>query len=161
MSRTGTPVVIALGSNLGDRRTFLERATRCLSESVQITALSPWFETEPMYTLDQPRFLNGIVLGTAYDGPLTLFNSLKGIEMSLGRQERERNGPREIDLDLIAFGTLTLTSNLSGGVILPHPRAHERIFVLAPWAAADPDATLPGHGRVSDLLLQLAQQTGR
>jgi 2-amino-4-hydroxy-6-hydroxymethyldihydropteridine diphosphokinase len=144
-----TPVVVALGSNLGDREAAIEAALVRLSDAVRLEQVSPLFETEPLYRADQPGFLNAVAVGTAVSGPLALARRLKEIEASLGRVERERNGPREIDLDLVVFGVLRLESP---GLTLPHPRAHERRFVLEPWLAADPDAFLPGHGPVGEVL---------
>lgn len=152
-----TPVVVALGSNLGDREAAIEGALVRLSDAVRIDRVSPLYETEPLYRTDQPGFLNAVAVGEAVSGPLALTKRLKEIESSLGRVDRGRNGPREIDLDLIVYGCLILESP---GLTLPHPRAHERRFVLEPWLAADPEAVLPGFGPVGEVLARSGVLTG-
>ncbi|MBX3096080.1 MAG: 2-amino-4-hydroxy-6-hydroxymethyldihydropteridine diphosphokinase [Fimbriimonadaceae bacterium] len=129
-----TPVVIALGSNLGDRALHLAEAVKRLSEPVVLTAVSSVVESAPMYVTDQPAFLNQVVRGETSLGPCQLLAALKMIEVSLGREPGERNGPRVIDLDIVVFGVLQLRSNV---VTIPHPRAAERPFVMGPWRSID------------------------
>ncbi len=132
---------VALGSNLGDRRAALDSAVRELARfpGVRVLRTSTWIETEPVGgPRDQPRFLNGVVeLRTSLDA-LQLLRVLQDLESRAGRDRtREvRNGPRTLDLDLIVFGELCVaTSELE----LPHPRAGEREFVLAPLAELAPE----------------------
>lgn len=151
-----TPVLIALGSNLGDREAAIGEALGALESELAFAVGSAVFETEPMYVEDQPPFLNAIVLARTELGPLALLSKMKQVEHWIGREQRERNGPREIDLDLIAFGALRLFSG-SGPVpslVVPHPRAFERRFVLEPACEVAPDFILPGEGSIANLLLK-------
>ncbi|WP_210507691.1 dihydroneopterin aldolase [Naasia sp. SYSU D00057] len=149
------PVVLALGSNLGDRAATLASAVRALRAlpGLTVTAESPVLETVAL-TLegedpDKPGYLNQVVLGRSDLGPEPLLEALLAIERAHGRVRAERWGDRTLDLDLIAYGDRRIdTPDLQ----LPHPRAAERDFVLRPWLQADPDAVLPGAGRVDALL---------
>lgn len=139
----GTGVAIALGSNLGDRLRTMRSAAALLEPLVRGLVASPVYETAPRIVENQPRFLNAVVAGTAEVGPFALLEFLKQIELRLGRVPRERYGPREIDLDLLAYGSLRLTSER---LVLPHGALAERRFVLAPWADLEPDRTVPVKG---------------
>ena len=123
-------VVIALGSNLGDRELNLRRAIDALP--IRVVRISPFLETEPV-DAPPPMFLNAVVTGYTSLGPHALLHALLALEKRLGRTRRGiRNEPRVIDLDLIAYGATRLrTPELT----LPHPRAHEREFVLQPFRA--------------------------
>lgn len=122
-------VVIALGSNLGDRAYNLRRAIAALP--VRVVRVSAFLETEPV-DAPPPMFLNAVVVGYTSLGPHTLMDELLALEKRLGRARRGiRNEPRVIDLDLIAYGT---TRMRSAELTLPHPRAHEREFVMRPFA---------------------------
>ena len=148
-------VFIALGSNLESelpREMYLHDALNQLSGLLYGMRVSPFYETAPKYLLDQPPFLNAVACGTAVLAPLGLLKRLKAIEQMLGRTEGVRNGPREIDLDLISYGTLRY--RYGDTLIVPHPRAAERRFVLQPMADLDPMAQLVGIGAVGDLLLK-------
>ena len=145
----GARVAIGLSSNLGDKLLFLRRACVSLSGSMKVTAVSSVYETGPMYLTDQPDFINAVLIGTTELGPLALLTRLKETERGLGRQDRGRNGPREIDLDIVAYGSLALRSQ---AVTVPHPRAFERRFVLQPLVEVDPSFRLPGFGLAQDLL---------
>jgi 2-amino-4-hydroxy-6-hydroxymethyldihydropteridine diphosphokinase len=123
------PVLIALGSNLGDRRANLQRAVDLLAGAAQWRELSPLFESEPAYLEDQPTFFNAVGLAETPLGPLELLTKLKQVETAVGRQKRVQNGPRELDLDVLAYGSLWLSSP---GLNLPHPRWRERAFVVEP-----------------------------
>jgi 2-amino-4-hydroxy-6-hydroxymethyldihydropteridine diphosphokinase len=125
-----TSVVIALGTNLGDRRRYLREAVRRLGVVVRVVRLSPVFETEPVDAPPgSPRFCNMVVAGYTSVSAPELLEALLEIERVMGRRRREVNGPRVIDLDLILFGaTLLRTPRLT----LPHPRYRQREFVLAP-----------------------------
>lgn len=154
--------VIALGSNLGDREATLERAVAALDALPEssILAVSSWHGSVAL-TLDgldpeKPAYLNGVaLLGTRLD-PYTLLDELLRIEVENGRDrtdpQAERWGDRTLDLDLIALDQLEIDSEV---LQLPHPRAHERDFVLAPWFELQPDAELIGHGPIAALLERL------
>ncbi|BDZ45191.1 dihydroneopterin aldolase [Naasia aerilata] len=159
-----SPVVIALGSNLGDRAGTLASAVAALrgEEGLEITAESPVLETVALTLAgedpDKPAYLNQVVLGTSDLTPERLLGVLLDIERAHGRERNERWGDRTLDLDLIAYGTERI---VTPSLELPHPRAAERDFVLRPWLAADPDAVLPGHGRVDELLARLTAEDAR
>lgn len=149
---SATPVVIGLGANLGDRRDNIARAIELLAGSLVIERLSGLYETAPMYIADQPPFLNAVLSARCDIGPLELVRTLKQIEQSIGRMERIKNGPREIDLDLLLYGTLVLTSKTASPVVVPHPRIGERRFVLEPLMEVDPYTVIPQNGAVATLL---------
>jgi 2-amino-4-hydroxy-6-hydroxymethyldihydropteridine diphosphokinase len=150
--------VIALGSNLGDREATLERAVVALDglPESSIRAVSSWHGTVAL-TLDgldpdKPAYLNGVALLQTRLDPFTLLDALRAIEAENGRERVERWGDRTLDLDLIAFDELDIDSEV---LQVPHPRAHERDFVLAPWLEVQPDARLVTHGDVAALLAAL------
>jgi 2-amino-4-hydroxy-6-hydroxymethyldihydropteridine diphosphokinase len=154
-SGAGEAVVLALGSNLGDREATLSQAAHAIADldGFELTGVSPFLESAAVkpdgVDEDAPRYLNGVVTGR-YDGsPHALLDSINVIEAAHGRVRTERWGDRTLDIDIITFGDLRLAE---GRLLLPHPRAAERDFVLAPWLQLDPDAVLPGKGRVADLL---------
>lgn len=152
-----TPVLIGLGSNLGDSIALLQQAVDILGRDANLEAVSCLVRTEPMYFTDQPQFVNGALKAWTSEGPLSFLKRLKAVEHLLGRQERTRNGPREIDLDLLTYGSAIYHHPL---LTLPHPRIGERRFVLQPLNDIDPDAVIPGIGKVSDLLMQTQDQAG-
>lgn len=148
---------IALGSNLGDRLAHLQTARSAVLglRSVGGPCLnSPVYETSPVGTSpDAPFFLNAVI-EVEYDGqPLALLEGLQGVELALGRpSKRPRNASRTIDLDLLYLGNLVLANE---EVIIPHPRLHQRRFVLAPLADIRPGLVLPGHQEsIGELLAQ-------
>jgi 2-amino-4-hydroxy-6-hydroxymethyldihydropteridine diphosphokinase len=144
--------VIALGANIGNPREQMDIAVALLRESLEVTALSSIYTTAPVGGPEQPDYLNAVALAES-DLPATdLLALLHGIEKVLGRERIEHWGPRTIDLDLIQYGTLLSSAQ---ELLLPHPRAHERRFVLEPWAEIEPDAILLTHGKISDLLEQM------
>jgi dihydroneopterin aldolase/2-amino-4-hydroxy-6-hydroxymethyldihydropteridine diphosphokinase len=151
-------VVIALGTNLGDRDTTLDDAVTALRRlsGLTVDAVSTVHETvavtEHGPDTDRPRYGNRVVTGRTALAPAELLAALLGIERAFGRVRAERWGDRTLDLDLILQGERTIDEP---GLLLPHPRAHERAFVLEPWLEIDPDAVLPGHGRVRHLLAAL------
>jgi len=134
---------LALGSNLGDRADNLRRALAALRETLALDSISACYETEPAYVLDQPRFYNLACRAGTTLAPLDLLRYLKGLETALGREPGPRFGPRVIDLDLLFYGDLVLASP---ELTLPHPRLHERAFVLVPLADITPDFVHPTLG---------------
>ncbi len=155
-----TPIYIGLGSNLGDRFLRIKEAVNALTSCFEHIRVSPLYETAPMYVTDQPAFLNGMLSAATDLGPLEVLRVLKRIEADVGRLPRERYGPREIDLDLICYGSLVYrfsdeSPDSIGGQILtiPHLRLVERRFVLKPLHDLAPELVLPGLGPVFDLLV--------
>lgn len=148
------PVVLSLGSNQGDPLATLTEAVARLaaSDGLTLRAVSPVYRTAPVGGVEQPDFLNVVVLGDTEALAEDLLEDTQGIETDLGRVRDVRWGPRTLDIDIIdVAGRLDDDEDLT----LPHPRAHERAFVLVPWLDVDPDAVLPGHGRVADLVAGL------
>jgi len=154
-----TPVVVALGSNVGDSLRFLGEAVEAVRAIVNVERVSHAYRTAPMYVEDQPPFLNGALIANTSRGPRALLAKLKQIEKEIGRNPAQRYGPREIDLDLIAYGSLRYS--FAGGdkpLDLPHPKTVERRFVLMPLFEIAPLLLLPGLGRVEELLTQTKDQ---
>ena len=146
------PVLIALGSNLGDRVRHIRDAVASLdaSGSFSVTAVAPFYESAPMYVEDQPSFVNTCLMGHSFVSAERLLEVLKSVEKEVGRQATYRNGPRVIDLDIVFFGTETIeTADLT----VPHPRRLERLFVLQPLADLAPDFVDPGTGETIAALL--------
>jgi len=152
-------VVVALGANLGDRLATLQSAVAALAafEGLKVRSLSPVFETAPVGgPPDQPDYLNAVLLARTRLSPLSLLAACQSVEAEHGRRRVVRWGPRTLDVDIVTYGHLVAAG---ADLQLPHPRAHERPFVLAPWLAADPDAVLPspaGPRPVAHLLAGLA-----
>ncbi len=150
---------VGLGANLGAREASLRRAVALLDarEDIAVAAISVLRETDPVGYLDQPRFLNGVVALDTGLCPHELLAVLLEIERELGRvRDGIRNGPRPIDLDLLLYDDLTLDEP---DLTVPHPRLHERRFVLEPLADLDPDLIVPGQGTVAELLRALDATT--
>ena len=144
--------VVALGANIGNPREQMDLAVALLREATEVIAVSSYFVTKPVGGPEQPDYLNAVCILES-DLPATdLLAVLQGIEKSLGRQRTVQWGPRTIDLDLIQYGSLL---SVADELELPHPRAHERRFVLEPWFEIEPDAILLTHGKISELLAQL------
>jgi len=138
-------VVLALGSNLGTPQETLRQAVAALMEvsGLEVVQVSPLARSAPVGGPDQPDFLNAVVLARTTLAPRALLRAVQAIEAAHGRERDERWGPRTLDIDLVVYGSiLAVTDDLE----LPHPRAHERAFVLQPWAQIAPDAVLPGLG---------------
>ena len=150
--------VIAVGSNLGDRAATFQAAVRALAEAdgVEVTAISTPIETVAVRPggedPDAPAYLNAVVLVRTTLAPRKLLGLLNDLEREHGRVRGERWGDRTLDLDIIDYAGM---QSASEDLTLPHPRAHERTFVLRPWAEVAPDAELAGHGRIADLLAGL------
>jgi len=144
--------VVALGANIGNPREQMDLAVALLREATEVVAVSSYFVTKPVGGPEQPDYLNAVCILES-DLPATdLLAVLQGIEKSLGRERTVQWGPRTIDLDLIQYGSLLSAAD---ELELPHPRAHERRFVLEPWFEIEPDAILLTHGKISELLAQL------
>ena len=141
-------VVIALGSNLGERESFINSAIEAMKGQIAISRISTLIETDPVGGPEQGKYLNGVLIGETELSPQELMSSLLQIELELGRVRTVVNGARTIDLDLIAYEGVELESD---SLTLPHPRAHQRAFVLLPWLEIEPDAVLMGKGSVRDI----------
>ena len=143
--------VLALGSNLGDRRQNLQGAIDGLfgAPGLGFRAVSPVYETRPVGGPDQPDYLNAVLTAETALPARAILDRAHRVEDALRRVREVRWGPRTIDVDLIVVG-----DEISDDpeLTLPHPRAHERAFVLAPWHDLEPNARIPGRGRVADLL---------
>ena len=144
--------VIALGANIGNPEEQMQIAIALLQDSLELIAVSSIIKTAPVGGPTQPDYLNAVCIAESELSASELLGLLQGIEKSLGRVREERWGPRTIDLDLIQYGTILSAAN---ELTLPHPRAHERRFVLEPWFEIEPDAILLTHGKISELLAQL------
>lgn len=145
--------VLSLGSNLGDRVATLDAAVRALDaiEGIRVLERSSTWES-PSWHPDgeglSPDYANlVVVVGTVLDA-LDLLDAVHAIEDALGRVREERYGSRTIDIDIVAIGQLERADD---DLILPHPKAHERQFVLQPWLEVEPHATIPGRGAIAEL----------
>ena len=144
-----TRAYVGLGANLGDREATIRAALAALPDLVAVSKLR---ETEPVGVVDQPPFLNGAAALETELSARELLEALLEVERGLGRERRERWGPRRIDLDLLLYADETIDEP---GLTVPHPRLHERRFALEPLLDLEPELVIPGHGRVSDLLAGL------
>lgn len=150
--------VIAIGSNLGERRNNLQGAVDSLADTpeVWVTGVSPVYETEPVDAPEGAKeFLNAVVLLDTTLSARTLLERALAIESAYGRERGAvRNADRTLDVDLIVLGDRRAAED---DLLLPHPRAAERAFVLVPWLDLEPDAEIPDYGLVSELV----EKTGR
>ncbi|MFF0790673.1 2-amino-4-hydroxy-6-hydroxymethyldihydropteridine diphosphokinase [Streptomyces spiralis] len=150
--------VISLGSNLGNRLETLQGAVDALEDTpgVRVKAVSPVYETEPwgVEPGSQPSYFNAVVVLKTTLPPSSLLERAHAIEEAFHRVRDERWGPRTIDVDIVAYADVVSDDPR---LTLPHPRAHERAFVLAPWHDVDPEAQLPGRGPVAALLTALTR----
>ncbi len=143
-------IYIALGTNLGDRPANLRAAVAALPPDVQVTAASPIYQTPPWGYTDQPDFLNQVVRGETVLPPNKLLAYLKEIETNVGRTPTFRYGPRVVDLDILFYDDLTLEQP---DLTIPHPRLHDRAFVLIPLADLAPGLRHPiSKATISELL---------
>lgn len=152
------PVVIALGANLGDAARRLDAAIDGLGDALDNVRRAPFVMTDPVGGPEQPRYTNSVLLATTALPPEALLARLHAVEARHGRVREVRWGARTLDLDLIQYGDPAAGTDVVSAdphLTLPHPRAHERGFVLAPWARLDPAAVLRVDGEVvavADLL---------
>lgn len=139
--------MLSIGSNLGDRFGHLRSAVRGLSEV--LVAVSPVYETAPWGVVDQPDFLNAVLVVSA-DGldPHGWLHRGQELENAAGRVRTLHWGPRTLDVDVVTVDDVRMDTP---DLVLPHPGAHERATVLVPWSDVEPDAELVGHGRVGEL----------
>lgn len=161
--RVELPAVLSLGSNLGDREGTLRAAVRDIAAlpGVVVTAVSGLVETPALkpegVDEDAPAYLNAVVAVRSALDPAHLLSALNEIEHAHGRVRDIRWGDRTLDIDIVTYGVIRSDEP---ALTLPHPRAAERAFVLAPWLQVEPDAVLPGHGRVDELLAQVLAEPG-
>ncbi|GAB1336979.1 2-amino-4-hydroxy-6-hydroxymethyldihydropteridine diphosphokinase [Streptomyces sp. E-15] len=145
--------VISIGSNLGNRLETLQGAVDALEDTpgVRVKAVSPVYETDPWGVAPgtQPSYFNAVVVLKTTLPPASLLERAHAVEEAFHRVRDERWAPRTLDVDIVAYAGVTSDDP---HLTLPHPRAHERAFVLAPWHDVDPEAQLPGRGTVADLL---------
>jgi 2-amino-4-hydroxy-6-hydroxymethyldihydropteridine diphosphokinase len=144
--------VIALGANIGNPKEQMDLAVAMLREATDFQSVSEYFSTKPVSDIAQPDYLNAVCIVESELPATDLLALLHGIEKALGRERIEKWGPRTIDLDLIQYGSMLSAAD---ELQLPHPRAHERRFVIEPWHSIEPDAILLTHGKISEILEQL------
>lgn len=144
-------VALALGSNMGDSAAILQGALDDLTsvDGISVIAVSRVYETDPVGGPEQEPYLNAVALVVTDLDPWELLAVTQSIERHWHRVREVRWGPRTLDIDILAVGDEAVDSD---DLVIPHPRAHERAFVLVPWLDADPEARIPGHGQVVDLL---------
>lgn len=156
------PVLFAFGANLGDRAATIEAAAAELANTPNITGvtLSPLRESIAVDLTgpnpDAPRYVNAVATAETTLSPHELLDVMQAIETKHGRTRDVRWGDRTLDIDLILYGGTVVKDDR---LTVPHPRAYERDFVLAPWLDLDPHAVLMGHGRVSELLERIGDTT--
>ena len=143
--------VLSLGSNQGDRLAVLQGALEALAGTPGLTvvAVSPVYETDPVGGPEQPDYLNAVALVETDLGPRAVLDRSLAVEAAFGRVRDVRWGPRTLDVDVVAVGDLRVDEP---DLVVPHPRAAERAFVLVPWLDVDGAAEVAGRGRVADLL---------
>jgi 2-amino-4-hydroxy-6-hydroxymethyldihydropteridine diphosphokinase len=152
--------VLSLGSNLGDRMDNLQGGIDALFDApgLDFVAISPVYETKQVGGPEQDDFLNVVIVANSRVAPESLLERVLNIEEAMARTREVRWGPRTLDIDIVVMGDVT---SEDPALLLPHPRAHERAFVLVPWRDIEPDASLPGQGRLADLLPAVADQEVR
>jgi 2-amino-4-hydroxy-6-hydroxymethyldihydropteridine diphosphokinase len=144
--------VLAVGSNLGERLDKLQGGVSALEDTPEVTvvAISSVYETEPVGgPAESDKFLNAVVLIDTTLTVHTLLDRALAIEDAFGRERSEPGAPRTLDVDVIVVGNRVAEDEQ---LVLPHPRAHERAFVLVPWLEIDPEGEIPGKGFVADLI---------
>ncbi|MEY9487165.1 2-amino-4-hydroxy-6-hydroxymethyldihydropteridine diphosphokinase [Streptomyces calvus] len=151
--------VVSLGANLGNRLETLQGAVDALEDTpgIRVKAVSPVYETEPwgVEPGSQPSYFNAVAVLKTTLPPSSLLERAHAVEEAFHRVRDERWGPRTLDVDIVAYADVRSDDPQ---LTLPHPRAHERAFVLAPWHDVDPEAELPGRGPVADLLAAVTRE---
>ena len=143
-------LVLSLGSNLGDRLANLQLGLDVVgSGALDLQAVSSIYETDPVGGPDQADYFNAVLLANSALPACDILGLCAAAEAAAGRVRMERWGPRTLDVDIIVYGEEVSADPV---LTLPHPRAHERAFVLVPWLELDPHAELPGWGAVAGLL---------
>lgn len=156
-----TKAVLALGSNLGDRRASIVQAIARIAKTprIRVTKYSPIFESKALtlagIDTSKPEYLNTVIEIKTALKPEELLLALQAIENQLGRLRKERWGDRTIDIDIITYGQHSLNSR---SLVIPHPEAANRSFVIVPWYVMDQSAKLPGIGRIEKLAESYADQ---
>lgn len=144
-----TRVVLSIGANLGDAETMVHQTIHQLSEILKESKASRIYQTSPVGVEDQPEFFNAVVMGEWGGTADELLEKTSKLEEAAGRERILRWGVRTLDIDIIAFGDQV---SHDPKLTLPHPRAHERLFVLIPWIELQPDAHLIGQGDVRGII---------
>ena len=150
-------VYLALGSNLGNRLANLKEAIAALPPQMEVKAKSSVYETPPWGYEDQSKFLNQVIKAKTYLEPEPLLKHLKRLEIALGRQESFPNGPRLIDMDILFYDDLVMEKP---SLVLPHPRLHERGFVLLPLLEIAPNLVHPVHKKSVREMAEMCNMTG-
>ena len=150
-------VYLALGTNLGDRSANLKQTIAALTPQMDVKAKSQVYETPPWGFEEQPKFLNQVVKANTYLDPEPLLKHLKRLEVALGRQESFPNGPLLIDMDLLFYDDLVLNKP---SLVIPHPRLHERGFVLLPLMDIAPNLVHPVQQKTVQELMALVNVEG-
>jgi 2-amino-4-hydroxy-6-hydroxymethyldihydropteridine diphosphokinase len=153
MARVPAEAFVGLGANLENPVQQVSRAMTELDgiEHTRLLAASSLYRSDPVGYADQPHFINAVAKLHTGLSPHELLDALHVIENRHGRRRSVRNAPRTLDLDLLTYGVLVLQEQ---GLTLPHPRMHERAFVLMPLAELAPDVRVPGRGPIAQLLAQ-------
>jgi 2-amino-4-hydroxy-6-hydroxymethyldihydropteridine diphosphokinase len=144
-----THVVLSIGANLGDAETIVHQTINQLSEILKESKASRIYQTSPVGVEDQPDFFNAVIVGEWGGTADELLKRTSKLEEAAGRERELRWGARTLDVDIIAFGDQV---SHDPKLTLPHPRAHERLFVLIPWIELQPEAQLIGQGDVSAII---------
>ena len=150
-------IFIALGSNLENPKEQVKKGILSIKqiEGVRILNESNLYETPPVGILDQPNFVNAVIKINSNLGPYEILNELLNIENIAGRVRIDKNGPRTLDLDILLFNNLILNEKK---LTIPHPRMHERLFVLIPLRDIDEAIVIPNHGAVIDIINKLTPE---
>jgi 2-amino-4-hydroxy-6-hydroxymethyldihydropteridine diphosphokinase len=152
-----TRAAFGLGSNLGDRQAHLDAAVSGLRAAGEVLLVSAFHDTEPLGGPPQPRYLNAAVVVATERTPRELLTLAHDLERRAGRERSVRWGPRTLDVDLLLYGGLAVRGP---DLVVPHPRLHERLFVLEPLAEIALDWPVPGFGRtVGELLADLRHRS--
>lgn len=149
-------IYLALGSNVGNKKNNIEKAVTLVHEKVTDVVRAPMYESKPVGYEKQENFYNTVIKGQTKLSPEVLLTFVKEIEKKTGRKERFQNGPREIDIDILLYDNLVLNQK---NLTIPHPRMHERDFVLRPFADISPNTLHPFYKKtIQELLSKLYKE---